>query len=83
MASQIVRRYDPINRLAVHSYYFPKGAQLPTKILLSELGQASSQAWRTDDGAMVVALPELGQFVPVTSENKGFRAAEGGGSGSK
>lgn len=83
MASRIVRRYDPSNHLAVHSYYFPKGAQLPTEILLSELEQASSEAWRTDDGAMVVGLPELGQFVPVTSENKGVGASEGGDEGSK
>lgn len=80
-ASRIVRRYDPSNRIAVHSYYFAKDAKLPTEILLSELEHASSEAWRTDDGAMVVGLPELGQFVPVTSENKGVGASEGGDEG--
>jgi len=82
-ASRIVRRYDPTNRLAVHSYYFPKGAQLPTEMVLSELSHTSSEAWRTDDGAMVVGLPALGQFVPVTSENEGVGASESEGSASK
>ena len=69
--TRIVRRYDQEKKVALHTYEFPADAELPTEVVVDRIQTRLQRFSAITASGLVVDLPDVGQFLPVTTQTDG------------